>query len=407
VEKLNFKFLYIFRIFFLIFLICFFALTFSSISNAAVVGISPGIINFPNMMREGYSEEAVIITTSSEKTVAAHFEFSGPDWLVLEPNKMNFTFSAANPYKFKVMVKPSADARNGNYTITVRAVTDGYANVSEGGAGSVVLASVALRIEIGITDQQDISCRAGAFEIYSTEIGDPITISAIIYNDGNVRFAPEINIEFWDQTQENIITKKIIYGDTFLPTTRAQFTRSIPNELPLGQYWTYVTMPECQFSQLLTFDVLEKGSIADSGDYVGIRVNDYAYTGDTVPIIAVFKNTGPRQVEAKFKGQIKNMDTNKIVTVLESDIITISPLNTEDFTMYFKSAVPGKYVASGRIYFNKKVSFEKSSKIMNVVNPEGKEDNSFKTILLVMLYVIIMLVIIIIISKIRKQKKRF
>ena len=41
------------------------------------IGVSPGRINFNNMLRDGYAELYVTISSNSEDKVIAHYEFEG------------------------------------------------------------------------------------------------------------------------------------------------------------------------------------------------------------------------------------------------------------------------------------------------------------------------------------------
>ena len=45
--------------------------------SASIIGVSPGIVHFGKMLRSGYAEKPIIITTSAKDELIAHFEMEG------------------------------------------------------------------------------------------------------------------------------------------------------------------------------------------------------------------------------------------------------------------------------------------------------------------------------------------
>ncbi|MBN2422269.1 hypothetical protein JXB41_03510 [Candidatus Woesearchaeota archaeon] len=374
--------------------------------NATTIGISPGILYFPNMIKEGYAEAQVTVSTSSPDTVAGHFEVEGEikDWINLSPDSLEFSTSSSNPYRFSVIIRPPADAKNGNYTGLIRVMTD-HVVTTERGASSAVIAAVALRVNIEIIGDEIILCRAGAFSVSDTEIDLPFTVSALVYNDGNVRLRPQFRIKVYDQSEENVLLTTSFLGEEILPTLNKRISRQIPNNLQIGQYFIDVLAEQCGITQRLTFDVVEKGGIVDKGKFIGIRTNEFTYVDEPTPILPVFRNEGPRTVLAKFKGEIISLEKNKIIEVIESDEIAIEPSQQIEFPLFFIPDAPGKYQISGRIIYNKKITFEEKSKVINVIGEKKKVGLS--VIFLILIYMIIGLAILVLIGKIKKERKKF
>ncbi len=370
------------------------------------IGLSPGVISFDNMVKGGYAEASALISTSSTEALRGHFEVEGEiaEWITIEPDPEEFTVSVDNPYGFRIVVQPSADAKNGNYTGILRIQTDSLATV-ERGAGSSVIAAVAMKINIEITGEETINCNAGALSISSTEIDEPFTVGASVLNTGNVRLRPTFLIEIWDQSQQSIVLTKTFLGTEILPTTQKRIVQNVEQDLDIGQYFADITLKECGITETHTFDVLEKGGIADRGQFVGIRTNKYAYIGQPNPIIPVFRNTGKRTVVAKFQGQIQFLDENKLVDTLESDELSIEPGQTQEFTLYFTPEKRGKYQVTGRILYNKKITFEEKSAVIEVV-PSKQKNEIVNIVFLFILYLIVGLVILILLAKIRKERKK-
>ncbi|MEM3373632.1 MAG: hypothetical protein QXE31_00260 [Candidatus Woesearchaeota archaeon] len=369
---------------------------------SAVIGVSPSIVKFSKMMKGGYAETYITITTSTEFPLTARFKGDGEiaDWIKLEPTNESFQFSKSKPYSVKLIIEPPKDIPSGNYSGLLKITTDSYATV-ESGAGSSVMAQVGLLIYVEVVGDEIIDCTAGKITASNTEIGQPFIVSAIVENNGNIRLRPEIKVEVYDQYKTKMVYSTTTLGQEILPTTKKEIFAEINNNLPLGQYFAYIYLKQCNQQQLVTFDVLEKGQIADSGKLIGIRTNEIAYENEILPIRPLFQNTGNRKVIAKFKGEIKNLKTGKIEQILESDSLEVNPQESIEFNLFFLPKETGEYQISGRVLYNNKITFEEQSKQVKVL----KKDKKMPGYLLFILYIIIGLVILILISKIRKKRK--
>ena len=377
---------------------------FSSTSYAVSIGISPGRVTFDSLLRDGYAERTVRVTTNSPEELTAHFEVSGEisEWLKFEPNNASFSLSSANPYTLKVIIIPPNDTRSDSYSGKINFVTDRFGS-PEGRAGSLIKAAVTLTLSAVVTDIETRACRAGAFNIEDIEIGYPFEISYAVTNDGNVRIKPIVKLDIWDQLQENLILSEEVISPDVLPTVEEKVSRKISNkDLSIGQYWATMAIDECKASSLLSFSVVEKGGIVDKGVLEKLTSKVWAYVDEPIEIVATFKNTGPRIVSARFKGNIKLED--KIVEVIETEDVDAESGETIDLKAYFTPPKSGRYVVTGRVLYNKKLTFEKGS-IINV-NPNPEKEIKPRFILL-LIYLVILITIVFIARKIIKAKKRF
>jgi hypothetical protein len=109
-------------------------------------------------------------------------------------------------------------------------------------------------------------------------------------------------------------------------------------------------------------------------------------------------------VLAQFKGEVRDLKTDRVVRVLESDVLEVSPEETIEFRMFFIPEQEGNYLVSGRVTYNNKITFEERSRTIKV---EGASATRFGGAFYLILYFILGLTILIMISKIRKAKKRF
>jgi len=104
---------------------------------AISIGVSPGMIGVSDLLRDGYAEKVVTISSSITQEVNAHFEVEGEvkDWLSFEPASPNFVISKDKPYALKIIIRPPADAPMRVHTGEISFITDSVANV-EGSIGS-------------------------------------------------------------------------------------------------------------------------------------------------------------------------------------------------------------------------------------------------------------------------------
>ncbi|MBW2970698.1 hypothetical protein KY320_00905 [Candidatus Woesearchaeota archaeon] len=370
------------------------------------IGVSPANAKFLDMLRDGYAEQYITISTSSSGDVWAHFEIEGEvaDWISFEPAEERFLMSNSEPYRVKLIATPPADAAVGSYSGKITYVTDALATVG-GGMGSAVRAAVISTLTVGITDKQIMACRGGGFGLSDTEVGYPIDFTATINNDGNVRFKPVFILEFWDQSEERIVMSRQLVGEEVLPTTSRSYSFQIQHNLEPGQYWVNIVARSpnenevnCYITDILTMSVFERGEIVDQGVLKGVSGKVWAFVGEIIPIKATFQNTGERSVEAKFKGNV--ILDEQIVELLESESLRVQPDETVDFTTYFTPKEAGRYIVSGRVLYNSKLTFEKST-IINVNYPSGLQGLNMIPILL---YVLILGIILFLFYKIRKEK---
>jgi hypothetical protein len=380
-----------------------FILIISSVS-ASTIGVSPSILRFDKMLKGGYAESQILVSTSFTSDIPASIEPEGDvaDWISLQPENKSFFFSLNKPYRFNIIIEPPVDTANGNYTGVLKITTGELGRVNRG-AGSSVLAQVSLLIYVEVIGDEIIDCRAGAISTLNAEIGDPIIIQSTVYNDGNVRLRPQVTLNVYDQYRTQLVYSESLLGSQILPTRSDIIYLEFDHDLPTGQYFADVIANDCDVIKKTTFDIVDKGQISDAGKLITIRTSDVLVEGETMVIAPMFQNLGQRRVLARFKGEIRNLKTDKIVGVLESDELQIEPNAIQEFRMLYTPKKPGEYQISGRIVYNNKITFEDASKVI-LVKSNGL--SLFPLVFYIIGYLIIGLVILILIGRIRKERRR-
>ena len=340
------------------------------------LGISPGTISFKDVLRGGYAERVVTVSTSSDEPINCRVILGGPfkEWLSFEPGE-NFTLSANSRLQLKVIVKPPGDVPNGIYDgfITVRAEPTGEPGP---GMGAAIATAVAMKASIEITGEEILKYKVLGIGVKDTEEKHPIEFSIEIMNEGNVKVSPLIHIDILNEDKTEILNSLDFSEKEILPTTKATIAIKIPNDLEIGKYWADISTylgDEIVTQRLLGFDVLERGSLSIQGELIKVELNNiWVEVGEVVKITAFFRNTGVLSTPAKFKGEIYMDD--RLVEIIESEELYVPVGETIEFPSYFTPKEQGRYVINGYVVYSKKITPEKGT-ILNVNPAEKKVEN--------------------------------
>jgi len=373
--------------------------------QATNIGASPASIKFYQVLRGGYSERNIVISSDSLTPLIVEVNPNGQTTNWFNLSVKNFTVSKNQPYVLRLIVNPPLDMPNGNYTGVLRFQMKGLSNPQEGQAVGTVITALDLAINTEVVDTQIIQCSVSSYEVNSVEQGDDIVFNLNVANNGNVRLNPDIKIDIWDKDQIGIVKTQEFKGDEILPSTSGLISlRMKSNGLDTSQYWAEVTANDCSSSKLLTFDVLEIGALKADGVLLDINVKKNADTGENIPIVVRFQNTGQKEVDAEFKGKVTL--GNRIVQVLESEKVNVPISEVNRFNFYFTPKSSGKYVISGNVFYSNKKTFESSA----AVDVSSKQVN-FYSILISIAYIIfsilLILLIIFLTYKINKERKKY
>jgi hypothetical protein len=375
-------------------------------AHAVALGVNRASISFEDVLRGGYAETYVTVTTDSVDPVTAEANLTGEaaEWINLSATE--FEFSRDEPYLLKVAIMPPSDAQLQDYDINLTVLTGNLGRSGGGRIGTATRASFRIPIRLGMTGNEIISCSVGGLRVLDTETDQPLELQLSILNRGNVRINPKVNLVVLDQLQSKEITSASTeFGSRILPTVSSDTSRIMDVTLVPGQYWADVSVPECGFRQLFTFDVLEPGGIKDDGDFLRLQAPNWAQTGDIIPINAVFRNKGVRGVRAVFKGTIARADTGEIVKVISTDEYIVGPDATAEIETFFNPLVGGQYEVRGKIRYNDKLTLERSTLINVNGAPVEARMSSGRTVIVVFIVIIILLLLILI--RKRKQRRKF
>lgn len=370
-------------------------------AESGIFGVSPSNIQFSNVIRGGYAERPIVISYNQDETVKVQLSAEGEiaDWFNFTKN---VTVSKSKFAREVVSVSPPSDIPNGNYSgLIVFSVSREDNSGKDGNAVSTLISVLQMAVTVEVTDRENFACTANNFVINSAEKGDDVSFSIDVLNEGNIRIKPEVKLNLYNQDQSAIVKELTFTGKEMLPTKEQSLNFTFDtSDLDTSQYWAYAEIPACYFSDTQPFDVLEPGALKSNLVLVRMYNSPFGAVGDTLPVVIDYENTGEKDVSAQFKGQITL--NGKVVQVLESDPFTSPAGESSNITLYFTPQKAGKYVAAGRIFYDKKRTFESSSVINIITN-----GSNLKTFLTIGLYAIILVVIVGLLVAIRRERRQY
>jgi hypothetical protein len=384
-------------------IILLFAAVILSSGASATLGVSPASLGFPNMLRAGFSQRSILISTLSDSMIVDLVAGGNiSSWINFSQN--NISVSTGNPKMVYVMIRPPRDMPNGNYSgyITVKRRSEGALEQIEG-IGNVVTMSIKIPVDVQITDREILACTAYSFSIESVEEGADSSIRMFLRNEGNVRISPELKVDVWNQERTEIVKFFSFIPESMLPSIDEEISFPLPADgIAIGQYWADLSVDECGASDVVTFDVLEKGALSSVGRLLQITSTPWINALETAKIDAVFINEGKKTVSARFQGTVSY--AGQILSVLESESVSVSPQETVSLTTFFKPESQGRYVVEGKVYYDKKFTFSAST----IINVREKKAQLFSVITVI--YIIIAgasLFFLFAIFKKRRKRRRF
>jgi len=385
-------------------IIALFALTILSANAGAVaLGVNRASLQFYDVLRGGYAEDYIVVTTDTPDMLGAEILLEGEakEWLNFSDD--TFNFSRDSPYRLRVSVSPPLDSQIKEYEVNLTIITSEIYRTQQGKMGTSTRASFRIPVTIRLTGNEQLACIVGGIEVLDTEQGLPLSVRLSIINKGNVRINPPFTIEVMDKFRASSVGKgEGIFGSQILPTVTGESIRTLQMPLNPDQYWAIINVPECKYSTMVTFDVLEPGGIKDDGDFIRVEAPAWANTGDIIPIDAIFRNKGARGVRASFKGMITNVASGEIVKSINTDEYVVEPETTANIPSFFNPQEPGQYEVKGKIFYNNKLTGERST-LINVNGASIEQESTLRPAIITIIIIVIIILLLLILIRRRRQ----
>ncbi|NIO21308.1 MAG: hypothetical protein GTN76_11375 [Candidatus Aenigmarchaeota archaeon] len=374
---------------------------------AVSIGISPADLYFSNVLKNGYAEKTIAVSTSSETPVKFTVAASGSikDWIEFDPSE-DLEVSKNSMKRITVIVKPPGNVANGVYGGSIVVSTE--PSEPEGGIGVGVTTGAASGISVEITGEEIKRARVENVKVKDTEEDYPVEFSVSILNDGNVIITPLIQIEITGKGETNVL-KSTSHSQTDILPTKMKIIRikMDTDDLDIGEYAGDVKVfldDEKLYEQTLSFHVFEKGTLSKMGVLQSVWNEPWVREGDVVKIDAYFENTGEVVVSGKFKGEVYL--GNRLVEVIESDELEVPVGKTVVMSSYFNPETQGRYVVKGYVVYEGKTTGTKES-VINVTPKEAiLPPQDMNNIALLVSAIVVVLIIVILLKRRLKRGSR-
>lgn len=347
----------------------------ASAAQAVSIGAGPSELDFKKMLKGGYGERIITVSTAGDEDLTITVETKGDtkDWITIQPSD-TFNLPPKGRKEIKVVINPPLDTPNGAYTGNIYIRAAPTAVITEG-TGSALAGAINIRLTAEITGEEVVEYKLQEVRVSDTEIGFPIRFNVTIKNTGNVIVTPTIHIDIYDSKRKNLL-KTLDYSDLTINPTASESDEIVVQSkgLEVGKYVADLST-EIGGSSTVEFNVWERGTLAMKGILIQVSLNKiWVQVEELVEVNARFINRGELLIEdAKFKGQAylvsDDFETEQLVGVFESDAMTV-PVNREvTLTSHFQPTKPGRYIIRGSIVYGGKATIPKET-ILNVLPQE-------------------------------------
>ena len=204
----------------------------SSDVGAVALGVNRASLAFTDVLRGGYAEDVITITTDSEDPVQGELLLEGEAAQWLSFSDRVFNFSRDNQYQLHVMVQPPVDTQVLDYYANLTIITSGLGRTGSGLMGTSTRASFRVPILVSMTGTERLACIGGGLTVLDTEEGRPLEFEVGIINRGNVQINPNITIEVYDKLRSQLIENLTVdFGRRIQPTRSETTLKSVAFEI--------------------------------------------------------------------------------------------------------------------------------------------------------------------------------
>jgi len=373
------------------------------INIATGIGISPSRITAEHMTRGTHFEKMIHLSgINPGESVQIVAEGEIADWIGIDRGK-EFVFPDQVSVPIIINIDVPVDIENRHYagSVTISSVPQ---KMSGGGNSASVIPGVRVKIEVDVTGEQIKDDRVLFAKIEKGEADDPLPIQLDIENIGNVIGRPSmLSLTIFNKFKTvKLLSLNITSIEGAQPHTRQLSTVLANHELPPGQYWAMISVydeSDVIYSDEIVFELIEPDSFKKSGVFKILEIPRTVITGDTIKLTAWFENTGETALDAKLVGEVY-MDDH-LITVAESEPITVMPSQIEPLVSYHTPGSPGEYSVIGYVSYEGGQS--KIRETSFIANPtEGNRARNYRVV--VILGVMLSIIVLIVLAKLKRSK---
>ncbi len=346
------------------------------------LAVSPPRINFGQMVRDGFAEETIRISTQEDIPLEVNVSLrdgSNLTWIDITPEQDLYNVSAGNPAFIDVVAEPPSDQPDGNYEGHLRLlVSPRDESELEGDTVAEMTHSILVSLSTEISDVEIYDCSIHDLN-YNTNLNedDDFQISFDFLNDGNVFIDPEVEITFRDSISEEIIQSEDLTFDTVSPTLSSSFSENISLDLDEGQYLLEIEFPDCEDYTSSLIDVYGEDELISSGRISNLDISPRrTLEGNPVEITASYLNDGQKENSVYIRFAIYK-DGN-IVDIIETNELDIDKGDEHNFSTIFTPEEEASYEVVALGYYDRSITYESTSSFLSFDESRADELEEFE-----------------------------
>jgi len=357
------------------------------------LGAGPSDLLFKNLVRGGYSEDTIDISTTADTNLNVRLTAEGSiaSWITL--NTTDFVLPPRGRTSVSVVLRPPPDASNGEYSGKIYVAADPISNVT-GGSGSVVGTRVVVNVKAEVSGVETFDYVVTDASVFDTEVGYPIQFHLSVRNNGNVKTRP--NLKFVVTGPSNNPGTTVVSRNLteILPSRSITDVVTIPSSsMDVGGYVAEVGyfLKETDASGKLmdvyvvygnlSFNILSEGAVSAKGRIDSLVLDKtQASVGDTVKINAVFSNTGEMMLQAALVCEV--VEGYRLEAKLDGKELSTYPGQSKSLAVYYMPRNKGEYDITCYVTYGG-FETEKKSSGLKVVGGLGL--SNFSDLLLILI----------------------
>ena len=151
-------------------------------AQAMSIGAGPSDIDFKKMLKSGYGEKTVTVSTAGDEDLTVTVEPTGDikDWITIKPAN-TFNLPPKGRFEIKVIVSPPPNAANGDYkgAVYIRAAPT---SIVTDGTGSAIGGAIKIGITVSVSGEEVVEYKMQEVRVTDTEVGFPVRFNIAIAN---------------------------------------------------------------------------------------------------------------------------------------------------------------------------------------------------------------------------------
>jgi hypothetical protein len=351
-------------------------------SDAIGIAVSPSQMYINDMLR-GTSANNSLRVYNPDPTYTLRYNITVndtiSDTISVSPSTGTITPKSSAVVLIKARVSDTKPNGLYNGTVHISSVIDVPKEINQ--TGIIPQPAVNVIVSYSVTDKQTTGLVVNNLQLFDTEEGMAFPLNMNATGTGNVDAQPVIRLNLTGVGKTTAASTYEIKNVTIKPRTAQDVYTTYPNTLPKGQYEARADVlfnGTSIFNTTKQIEVFEKGVLKSKGELTAVKIegSTFVNVGDTVKLVAPFRNTGEVGINGTLVCEVRedvggtNETGGKLVGTAQSNTLEVLPGQTVDLATYYTPQKAGAYIVSGHVQYANKVTENKAT-VLTVSDSSG------------------------------------